>query len=107
MLSHPHEPWPDGVPRNALPLHHGMIQASRVLCLPEPGEAHEARPCAVCGHLAWLLDKTVVYLDMRPWTPLLCCVCIDLPVRLLRRALPCAEVLRRDVPDLRKLGTFN
>lgn len=68
---------------------------------------HTLHHCAVCSTYIILSPRTVIYAQMRPDVPILCCLCGEMSAALLRAVLPGAHTFQEPVPDLATSGMFN
>lgn len=80
----------------------GMLVALRVEH-HSGAEGADIGGCGLCGSLVWVMPKTERYRAMRPWTPMLCCLCAQISTDVLSKAIPDLDLMQSDVPDLTPL----
>ncbi len=89
----------------------GLIHAWRVDHHPavqlDDEEDWDFGYCAICSAYVWLSAKAVIFSNMNPVIPILCCRCSELSREAVEAAVPDFKFMERDVPDLARLGMFN
>jgi hypothetical protein len=86
---------------------HGIIAARRVDHHPGEETDDDVGACGVCFDPIWTNPRMRHFIAMTPQVPIVCCRCGTATLRALHDNFPHVQVLRREVPDLAKLGTFN
>ncbi len=96
---------------DVISLEHGLIHAFRVDHHPtvdlDEHQDWDYGHCAICAGYIWLSIKASHFIGMNPHIPVLCCLCSEMSREAIEAAVPDVEFMRREVPDLARLGTFN